>query len=338
MCLQSLTWHKDEQHAERNCGQQEDAQDGERPLHDQPLDVWLTNDRESHERVLAESDKPHDWVKAILVSRNAVDTDGEWQNQPATSVLSLIEEDEDKRSPETTKQSQESENETEHAGGWGEVTEGLHAEESWEGVALHSLVDVVLSGIENLWVIAAELLNGDGDIMGDRVWKDDLALGAWEEESVKNLLSRVADIGASNGVSWRVGGFGRGMLWGGHEAWARWLAVGGRLADSLHSLFGADAVVWGVAVANGAILAEVGGHLRILASLLLGAHVGWAGDWVIHVTETLEDLGRALGSGLLQLWGSDQDRTAELADIVAAKRHVLGNIEPVKRLVYQNVK
>lgn len=91
-------------------------------------------------------------------------------------------------------------------------------------------------------------------------------------------------------------------------------------------------------MANGAVLSKVGGHLCILASLLLGAHVGWAGDWVFHVAETLKDLGRALGSSLLQLWGTDQDRTAELADIVAAKRHVLGDIEPDKRLVCRNFK
>ena len=174
--------------------------------------------------------------------------------------------------------------------------------------------------------------------MGDRVWEDDLTLRTWEEESVKDLLSRVADVGASNGVSWRVGGFGGSMLWGGHEAWAWWLAVGGRLADSLHALLGADAVVWGVAMANGAVLAEVGGHLRILASLLLGAHVGWAGDWVVHVTKALEDLGRALGPGLLELWSPDQDRTAKFTDIVTAKRHVLGDIEPVKRLACWNAK
>ena len=155
MCLQSLAWHKDEQHAKRNRSQQENAQDGERSLHDQTLDVWLANDAEAHEAVLREPDKPHDWVKAILVSRNAVNTNGERQDQPATSVLSLIEEDKDKRSPEATEHAQESEDETEHAGRWGEVAESLHAEETREGVALHGLVDVVLSSIEDLWIIAS---------------------------------------------------------------------------------------------------------------------------------------------------------------------------------------
>ena len=184
MCLQSLAWHKDEQHAKRNRSQQKDTQDGERSLHDQPLDVWLTNDAEAHEAVLRKPDKSHDWVKAILVSRNTVNTNGERQDQPATSVLSFIEEDKDKRSPEATEHAQESEDETEHAGGWGEVAESLHAEETWESVALHGLVDVVLSSIEDLWIIASELLDGDGDVMGDGVWEDDLTLGAWKEEGI----------------------------------------------------------------------------------------------------------------------------------------------------------
>ena len=273
--LQSLSRDKDEEHTQRNRNQQKDDHRRHRPLHNQPLNIWLSDNRITAECILAESNQSCARIKTILVSGKAVNSDCEWQNQPAASVLSLVEEDENKGSPKATEHGEKTENQASHARGWREVAKSFHAEKAWERIALHGLIYVILSSIKDFWVITAELFDGDSNVVCDRVWEDDFTLGAWEEESVQDLLGRITDIRASNGVSWRVGGVIRGVLWCGHEAWAWWLAVGGRLANWIEACrgFGANTAVRRVPVSLRTLVAEEGGHLRILASLFLSDHV-----------------------------------------------------------------
>jgi hypothetical protein len=47
------------------------------------------------------------------------------------------------------------------------------------------------------------------------------------------------------------------------------------------------------------------------------------------VLELVEGLGRAFAVFLVEIGGGNEHAPTELADIVAAKRYVLGNIEPV---------
>jgi hypothetical protein len=67
------------------------------------------------------------------------------------------------------------------------------------------LKDVVLSSVEDLWIVTATLFNADGNIVGDSMRQNNLALGSWEKEGVEDLLSRCSDISPGNSMSGRVG-------------------------------------------------------------------------------------------------------------------------------------
>lgn len=135
----------------------------------------------------------------------SVHTDRKREDQPTAREARLVEEDEDEGRPEASEEGEEPDDETGHGGGWDEVAQGLHAQEAGEGVTLHGLEDVVLGGVEDFRVVAAELLDRDGDVVCDAVREDDLSLGAGEEVGVEDLLGRLADVGASNCVCRGVG-------------------------------------------------------------------------------------------------------------------------------------
>lgn len=79
----------------------------------------------------------------------------------------LVEEDQDERSPETTKHRHKPKNEAQDQRWGDQVTKRLHPQKPRERIALHRLEDIIFRNIKNLWVIAAELLDCCRHILGD---------------------------------------------------------------------------------------------------------------------------------------------------------------------------
>lgn len=115
-----------------------------------------------------------------------------------------IQENEDKRSPESAEHGDETNNQSCDDGGWDQVAEGAGSQEPREGVSLHGLEDVFLGYVEYFRVVASILFNCRGDVGGDGVGQGNLAFGAGQKKGVQDLLGRCSNIVSRDGVLWRV--------------------------------------------------------------------------------------------------------------------------------------
>ena len=132
--------------------------------------------------------------------------EGESTN-PTSCGARVVEEDEDEGCPDRGKEGDQTDNESQHQRRLHDVAQGFCAQEAGEGVALHSLENVVLGGVEDFRVVAVLVLDGVCDLLEDAEGDDDLALGALEQVGVKDLLGRGADVLPRDGGALR--GMGR---------------------------------------------------------------------------------------------------------------------------------
>jgi hypothetical protein len=119
---------------------------------------------------------------------------------PESCHPTLVEEDENESSPETTEHGNQTNNEAHDQGRRNEVSECLHSEKAGEGVALHRLEDIVLSYIEHLRIVPSEFLNGGDDVLSDGAWQGDFAFGIRQKERVKDLFGGGSDVLPSDRV------------------------------------------------------------------------------------------------------------------------------------------
>lgn len=129
-----------------------------------------------------------------------VDSDREGKNDPAPSRSALVQENEYERRPESAEYRDQANDQTKQHSRRHDIAQSFCTKETREGVALHSLKDVVLSCVEHFGIIAAFALDVVGDVVEDALGKDDFALGAREEEGVENFLGGGADVSTGDGV------------------------------------------------------------------------------------------------------------------------------------------
>ena len=204
---------------------------------------------------------------------------------PASRASAHVKEDEIERCPDGSKQSDQTDDQSQHHARLYNVAQGLCTEEAREGIALHGLEDVVLGAIKDFWVIAALVLDRVCDVFKDADRNDNLAFGALQEVGVEDLLSAGTDVLSRNGST---GGRLVLSVWAGvlgavDHAAARVLRIKvvatKRLAGRVHAAI---------------VAAQEGRYARVF---VVGAGTGQTAVVVV-----VEDLRTTLAATLFQLW------------------------------------
>lgn len=332
---QSLSGNEDEEDADGGVHEKGDSKHDECSPGDKLANIRLSHAGEVERGVLAQPYQGEHRVQRVLVRGQAVDADGERKDEldilglayshremPIefgrfwTYVESLhprmIQEDQDERGPETTKHCQKANDEPHDQGRRDQIPQGLESKETGEGIPLHGLEDVVLGNVEYLGVVTAKFLDSSRHILGDRAGESDLSLGAREQERVEDLLGRGADILPGYHVSRRV-------------------RVGGEIPRGAGVRAGPShpsSAALRRAMCSSTLLTEECRHLGILVTLLLGCVHRRSGGRVGHVAKAFQNSRRSLRARSIRIRRPNENRSPKLTNIMAAERHVLGNIEP----------
>lgn len=208
---------------------------------------------------------------------------------PASRQPIHVEKDEHKGRPESAKHGKKPDNETENQRRRNQVAERLHPEEPGKGIPLHGLKDVVLCHVKHLGVVPPKLLNRRRHVLRDTAGKDDFAFGPREQEGVKDLLGRRADVLARDGAPGRIR-VGRWVSWRAKvPAGAAGPSPGALVRRVVRLLF----------------LAEESGHLGVLVLLLFRRVHGRTRGSMVHVAHVVQDGGGVLRAGLVEIGSLD---------------------------------
>lgn len=108
---------------------------------------------------------------------------------PASCRTRLVQEDEDEGSPDGREEANQPDDKAQHHTLRDQITKTLGLQESWVGISLHRLEDIVLSGVEQLRVCSLFwAFDGILNLRQDALRNDDLSFGAWKEVCVQDLL------------------------------------------------------------------------------------------------------------------------------------------------------
>jgi hypothetical protein len=95
---------------------------------------------------------------------------------PAASVPWIVLENEDEGGPEPAEESYQAQNASGEDARRHQIGKSLIPKEGWKSIAFHSLEDIVLCGIEDLWIVPVLVLDADDDILQDAVRQDNFSL------------------------------------------------------------------------------------------------------------------------------------------------------------------
>jgi len=167
--------YEDEKNAESQAGNDCKDESHDSTLVEQLSDVWFTDSRPVHERILAEAQPGHDGVQLVLVCHDEIGAQGERKDKPASNVARLVRENHVEASPEGTSEACKRQRKPEYYTQRDEIAKCLCLQKTWKCITFHCLEDVFFGSVKDFWVISAFLLDRLHDLIEHHLRKDDLA-------------------------------------------------------------------------------------------------------------------------------------------------------------------